>query len=196
MPPVSSEKTDLRREITSRRDCIPGPVRAIKDEAICERFVSLPAYKKARSLLLFASFRSEVSTTPIIRHALNDGKRVCLPRVNRAERKLDLFYINGIEDLESGYMGIPEPVEAPERKVSPGEMDLIMMPGIAFDSEGGRLGYGGGYYDRLIGGMERRPPLVAVAYEEQILEKIPVEEHDIRVDVIITDRRLIEVKTI
>jgi 5-formyltetrahydrofolate cyclo-ligase len=188
------DKKELRKETIERRDRIPSEVRTIKDRTIRDVFLGLKLYSECSRLLLFASFRSEVNTFPIIEKALQTGKRVALPRVNRSEKVLDLYYIDSLEQLERGYMGIQEPVVAPERIAMVEDMEVIVLPGVAFDEQGGRIGYGGGYYDRLIGSIRGRPHLIALAYEEQILPKIPMDPHDIRVDLIVTDRRVIEVR--
>ncbi len=187
------DKKELRRKIIQRRDRIPSEVRAIKDREIMDRIVSYKPFTEIGTVMLFASFRSEVNTFPIIEKALQRGKRVALPRVNRSERMLELYYIESMEQLETGYMGIKEPIVSPERIALAEDMEIIVLPGVAFDEQGGRLGYGGGYYDRLLDSLRKAPLLVAVAYEEQIVDEIPVEQHDRRVQVIITDKRVIEV---
>ncbi len=187
------EKSRLRAEVIRRRDAIPLEVRKAKDRMIQERLSGLAEYRNAGTVMLFASFRTEVDTMPIIADALMQGKRVVLPKVDSAKKELRLYNIRSVDELTPGYMGIPEPGVVEGREVTPEELELIVMPGVAFDERGGRLGYGGGYYDRLIAGLRRRPPLVAVAYEEQIIREVPVADHDIRVDRIVTDRRVIEV---
>ncbi len=186
-------KKELRSEILKKRDLIPPEVREVKNRLIRERFLGLDEYRTADTVMLFASFRTEVDTFEIITTALGDGKRVVLPRVDRETKVLRLYLINNISDLEKGYMGISEPKPVADREVNAEDLDLIMLPGVAFDDRGGRLGYGGGYYDRLIGGIINRPPLIAVAYEEQIVEEVPTAEHDIKVDMIVTDRRVIKI---
>ncbi|GBE36981.1 putative 5-formyltetrahydrofolate cyclo-ligase [bacterium BMS3Bbin07] len=187
------EKSRLRAEVIRKRDSIPLEVRKAKDRMIRERLSGLTEYRNAGTVMLFASFRTEVDTIPIIADALTEGKRVVLPKVDGAKKELRLYNIRSVDELIPGYMGIPEPGVVEGREVAPEELELIVMPGVAFDERGGRLGYGGGYYDRLIAGIRRRPPLVAVAYEEQVVPEVPVADHDIRVDRIVTDRRVITV---
>lgn len=187
------DKRELRKETIQRRDRIPPEVRAIKDREIMERLVTYRPYTEAGTVMLFASFRTEVNTFPIIKRALQEGKKVALPRVNRSQKVLDLYYIESLEQLERGCMGIQEPVVAPERIAMAEDMEVIVLPGVAFDEHGGRIGYGGGYYDRLLDSLQNVPLLVAIAYEEQIVDEIPLEPHDKRVQVIITDNRVIEV---
>jgi 5-formyltetrahydrofolate cyclo-ligase len=94
-------------------------------------------------------------------------------------------------ELKSGYMGIPEPSLPDERLVNLNEIDIVIIPGAAFDYSGNRLGYGAGYYDILLSGRKRRMPVIALAYEEQIVDSIPAEDHDVKVDMIVTDKRVI-----
>jgi len=187
------DKRELRKETIEKRDRIPPEVRAIKDREIMERLITYKPFVDAEAVMLFASFRTEVDTFPIIEKALQEGKKVALPRVNKSEGMLELYYIESIEQLEPGYMKIKEPVPAPERIALAEDMEIIVLPGVAFDEKGGRIGYGGGYYDRLLDSLKKVPLLIAVAYEEQIVDEIPVEQHDKRVQIIITEKRIIEV---
>jgi 5-formyltetrahydrofolate cyclo-ligase len=187
LPPTEDIKTALRREALARRDSIPPPVRRAKDSMIKGRLMGLREFEDARRVLLYASFRSEVSTGGIITEAIGMGKEVCLPRSDPETCTLSIHPIKGFEDLSPGYMGIPEPT-APAR-VGTGDMDIVIIPGVAFDARGGRLGYGKGFYDRTL--KDLKIPFVALAYEEQITGEIPLKEHDVTVDIIITDQRTI-----
>ncbi len=194
MPPISDVKKALRREAIKRRGSISREDKKKKDTHIKDRLMSLREYREANNIVLFASFRSEVNTFPIIEDALMKDKKVIMPKVDDQKKRLMLYSIRNVSELENGYMDIPEPSVEKDREMSPEYVDLVLMPGVAFDEAGGRLGYGGGYYDRLIGEMKERPSLIAVAYEEQIMSTIPVTEHDIRPDKIVTDTRIIDVK--
>jgi 5-formyltetrahydrofolate cyclo-ligase len=184
-------KKSLREEALRRRDAIPLPVRRAKDAAIRERLYSLPEYRDAARVLLYASFRSEADTFSIIEDALSSGKRVMLPKVEG--ERLAVYEIKGIGDAAPGYMGIPEPPASQE--VGLDDVDMVIMPGAAFDIKGWRLGYGKGYYDRLGATAPRVAGpaafFIALAYEEQMADGIPAEEHDVAVDVIITDKRIL-----
>lgn len=181
-------KKSIREEILKRRDSIPLPVRRIKDRAITDRLCALTEFKSAEAVLFYASFRSEVDTAELIKHALGAGKKVFLPRVEGDE--LYIHEIGGPEDLSPGFMGIPEPSGTRQHEV--GEAQIIILPGIAFDERGFRLGYGKGYYDRMLYNVGTRPLLLALAYEEQIVKRVPDEGHDVAVDIIVTDRRIIK----
>lgn len=182
----------LRRELLKKRDSIPSEVRKAKDRVITERLMSLDEIKNANVLFFFASFRSEVNTLDAIAQLLRHGKRIVLPKVDGERHVLLLYEVKGIEELTSGYMGIPEPaILAEERMIEINGVDAVIIPGAGFDAEGNRIGYGGGYYDRLLSSLTRGVPVVAPAYEEQIVESVPAEPHDIRANMIVTDRRVI-----
>jgi len=183
-------KAELRKEILQKRDSIEPSVKKIKDKAVIARLKGLYEFKSAKTLLLYASFRSEVDTHKLIKESLEAQKRVLLPRVNYSLKKLEIREIESLNDIEKGHWGIPEPKRAtPLRDLN--EADLIIVPGVCFDRKGGRIGYGAGYYDKLLKGLNKSIPVIAIAYDEQVVEEIPLEAHDRRVDMIITDREVI-----
>jgi len=185
-------KTAVRHEILGLRDAISQDLRREKSEAIAARFMTLPEYSAAVSILFYVNFRSEVGTRGLIARALKDGKKVLAPKVDRKSHRLKLYEIKDeSSDLEAGYMGIYEPVDGRAREASPDEVELVVMPGVGFDPLCRRLGYGGGYYDRLVETLRPGVPLVALAFEAQMVDEIPSEEHDKRVDRIITETRTI-----
>ncbi|MGD8352174.1 MAG: 5-formyltetrahydrofolate cyclo-ligase, partial [Nitrospirota bacterium] len=185
-------KSRLRAEALKRRDAIPPLVRKVKDRAISERLLSLEAYRRSKAVLFYVSFRSEAETRDLIIAALESGKAVLVPKVHEEDAALELYEIKGLDELAPGYMGIPEPEGRAESLRGIGDVDLVVVPGAAFDEKGNRLGYGKGYYDKLLSSEDARPSLVALAYEEQMVEAIPAEAHDIGIDTILTDRRVIQ----
>ncbi len=190
------DKDSLRRELLRRRDAIPPEVRKVKDRSILERLLSLEEIKRAGLLFFFASFRSEVDTMEAVSRLLRDGRRIAFPKVERQARSLNLYEVKDIAELTKGCLGIPEPsLLAEERMVDINSVDVVIIPGAGFDAEGNRIGYGGGYYDRLLSSMTRDVPVIAPTYEEQVVESIPAEPHDMRVDMIVTDRRVIRCAT-
>jgi 5-formyltetrahydrofolate cyclo-ligase len=179
-------KVAARRDVTAARDAMPADARAAAAAAITARIVALPMYAAARTVLLTLPFRSEWDTLPLIGIALAEGKKVAAPRVNRATRMLELHaLVDPPRDLVPGAFGIPEPVPGAER-VAPEGVDLVLVPGVAFDRAGRRLGYGGGYYDRLLP-LLGRASRVAGAFDVQLVERVPSAPHDLRVDVIVTE---------
>jgi 5-formyltetrahydrofolate cyclo-ligase len=184
-------KNTIRKEALGRRDAIPPEVKRIKDSLIKERLFSLPEFGSARTVLCYASFRSEVETSGIIRESLVSGKKIVLPKVDREKRRLELYEVRDVTELSPGYMGILEPSLTDERSTSLKHIDLVIMPGAGFDISGNRLGYGGGYYDILLARGGKETPKIALAYEEQIIDSIPSEQHDVKMDIIVTDKRII-----
>ena len=184
------DKPALRRELLVRRDQIPPEVRKIKNRLIQERLLSLEEFGKSGIIFFFASFKSEVDTSELIRSALSSGKRVVLPKVDKDRHELLLFEIRDFSELQPGYMGIPEP-PLQDNQMSIKDVDLVIIPGAGFDASGNRIGYGGGYYDRLLSGLQKHVPVIAPAYEEQLVDSLPSEPHDIKVQMIVTDRRVI-----
>jgi 5-formyltetrahydrofolate cyclo-ligase len=179
-------KKTLRKKVLAVRDGLLPGQRTEKSREIEERLFSLPEFKSARTIMFFASFRSEVETAPMIRRALASGKRIILPKVKSKE--LELFEIRNFDsDVSSGAWGIPEPRETAPVKL--GEIDIIIVPGAAFDEQGSRLGYGAGFYDKLL--SEFKKLTVALAFEEQIVSAVPTASHDIPIKKIVTDKRVI-----
>jgi 5-formyltetrahydrofolate cyclo-ligase len=188
-------KASLREKLLGKRDAIPPEVQRVKNRLIGERLLSLDEIKNALVVFIFASFRSEVDTSVIINHLLAEGKKVVLPVVDKEHHGLLLYEIRGLDELAPGCMEIPEPsVRTGERLTAVNDVDAVVIPGAGFDAAGNRIGYGGGYYDILLSGLERHIPIIAPAFEEQIADSLPSEPHDIRVDTIVTDRRIIRAR--
>ncbi len=188
----SSNKKTIRQEILLKRDAIPENIKEEKDTAITQRIIRLPEFTNAKTILFYASFRSEVDTIEMIKISLSHGKQIILPRVDKENKKLLLYKIKDINELAQGYMGILEPSVSEGKLTGLNDIDLIIIPGAAFDVSGSRLGYGAGFYDRLLAGMKKKIPIIAPAYEEQIVDDIPSGPHDVKVTKIITDRRVID----
>ena len=187
-----SDKSEVRAELMKKRDAIPTEVRRAKDRLIRERLLALDEIKVSNLIFFFASFRSEIDTLEPMTLLLAEGKRIVLPKVDRKNHLLLLYEIKSIEELVPGYMGIPEPaVLSEERTITVNDIEAVVIPGAGFDERGDRIGYGGGYYDRLLASIGKDLPVIAPAYEEQITESIPSEPHDIKVTMIVTDRRVI-----
>jgi 5-formyltetrahydrofolate cyclo-ligase len=186
-------KKEIRNKILKIRDQIPLNIRAKKDLHIRGTLFSLPEFNVAKIVLFYASFRSEVETLSLIRESLAMGKRVLLPKVDAKNFLLVLYEIKSMDELYPGYMGIPEPDLPDERCAVIDDAELAIIPGAAFDVSGNRLGYGAGYYDNLLSGGSRRIPIIALAYDEQLVDLIPAEKHDVTVDIIVTDMRVIRI---
>lgn len=181
------QKKLLREQAHANRNAQPN-----KEELsnrICATFAALPEYAAAKTVMFYVDVRSEVRTRHYLPTALTHGKRVVVPYC--VEGELELFLLENMEELALGMYKILEPkVELrniPAKKVDVRELDLIMVPGVAFDRSGARMGHGFGYYDKLLEHARPDAPLVALAFECQLFPKIPTQEHDIFMDKIITE---------
>ncbi len=183
------DKRTIRKEALSRRDSIDFEVKQVKDKKIRERLLALPEFTAAHAVLLYASFRSEVSTFALIQWVLSQNKIAVLPKVVSGCRELALYKVRDLGELAAGYHGIPEPSLPDDRRMDLEAVGLLVVPGVAFDDRCNRLGYGGGYYDRLL--SRKKAPAFALSYEEQIFSSVPSDTHDIKMDKIITDMRII-----
>jgi len=179
-------KKILRKQVLSARDRLSPKEKTTKSREIEERLFSLPEFISAHVIMFFASFRSEVETGRMIRRALHFGKRVVLPKVKGDE--LALYEINDFDnDVAPGAWGIPEPKTFMPAALA--DIDLMVIPGTAFDMQGNRLGYGAGFYDKLLAAFGK--PTVALAFEAQIVYEVPADKHDVPVQKIVTEKRLI-----
>jgi 5-formyltetrahydrofolate cyclo-ligase len=184
-------KSLLRRAVLKRRDAMDAGTRATLSRAIVDDIVELDGYRQSGVVLAYSSFGCELQTAEFVRRVLDDGKTLVFPRVNRERRLLDLHEVRDpARDLEAGTWGIREPRPGRCPRVESEAIDFVIVPGVAFDPRGGRLGYGGGYYDRFLADCSTSCPLlVAGAFEIQVVEEVPVEEHDALMNLIITERK-------
>ncbi len=185
-------KNALRKEIYALRDSLTPEEIAVKSRAVAGQLEELPFYREAATIMFFLSFRSEVDTRGMVEENLAKGKRVLVPKSLPKERVLVPSQLLDLEkDLALGYYDIPEPRAEALRPVEPAEIDLLIVPGVAFDLQGNRRGYGGGYYDRFFERLRPEVPLVAIAFELQIVSRVPIEPWDRRMDWVVTEKRAI-----
>lgn len=180
-------KSDIRQRAHANRRAQEN-----KDElsrAICQKFLQLPEYAAARTVMFYIDVRTEVRTRYDLPGALDSGKRIVVPYC--VEGELELFHLESMDELETGMYKILEPRPdlraVPSKRVDVAELDLIMVPGVAFDRSGARMGHGMGYYDKLLEHARLQTPLVALAFECQLFPEIPTQEHDVFMDKIITE---------
>jgi len=184
---MSAEKDRLRGELLARRSAIRDRER--KDKAIFEAVSALPLYQKAGQILFYVSTSEEADSRKLLAAALREKKEVFVP-LCFPESRLAFYRIRCMEDLRPGHFGIlePEPSQCKELALEPGksfEGALCLVPGVAFDLRGCRLGYGKGYYDRFLAG--RSIPTVGLCYRELVLPELPAEEYDQRVGLLATE---------
>lgn len=183
-------KERLRCEFLERRGQLAFEEVYRLSSRIQKRFIATTYYRSAGRVALYSSFRNEVLTDEIFQDALSSGKRVYFPRITREKKHLSFCRIAHPGDLRVGSYDILEPCDLGDTQ-EPEGLDLVVLPGVVFDTGGARLGYGKGYYDMTLSGASC--PVVALAFEFQVYDgEIPLEEHDVRVSAIITEERTYE----
>lgn len=182
-------KAHIRSRVLAARNGLSPEERSTQSRQIAERIVGMMAFRHARVVMAYNTFGSEVHTDAFIRVVREGGKRLVLPRIDRGRDCLALYQVDGEHALKAGVWGIREPDPVLCAPVSPGELDFVLTPGVAFDRRGGRIGYGKGYYDRLLAScLEEggRPWTVAGAFDVQLVDAVPLEEHDVPVHAVAT----------
>lgn len=173
-------KKKLRKELTILRDSIRKEIQEQAPDQCMKHLREWKAYQQTEWIYIFLSFRSELNTLVMIEEMMKDGKKIACPRVEGKD--MNFYHIRSLQDCLAGSWGILEPKEDCELVTQPG---CMLLPGLGFDLTGGRIGYGGGFYDRY---LEKRNDLIKIglAYEEQLVEGLEMEEHDIRIDYLLT----------
>lgn len=174
------DKKELRRSIRERKRAMTEEEIVTRSKALGKAFADSALYRDAKTIYGYLPYNQEVRTVPMLEQALRDGKKVAVPKVVGDE--MVFIYLSDLTQVEKGYAGIPEPIA--DEPVANDETALVLMPGLAFDREGHRIGYGGGFYDKF---LEREPshPTLALCYEFQMLGHLETEEHDIPVDCVL-----------
>lgn len=174
------DKKELRRSIMQQKRAMSPEEIERKSAELAKRFLASDFYRKAKTLYGYMPYNQEVRTVPILEQALRDGKRVAVPKVYGDEMRF--IYVTDLTAMEKSGFGIPEPIV--DGPVGDDPYALVLMPGLAFDREGHRIGYGGGFYDKF---LEQEPehPTVALCYDFQMLPLLKTQAHDIPVDAVI-----------
>ena len=187
---LKQQKDAIRRQAHANRQA-----QADKEplsQIICETFAALPEYAAAGTVMFYVDVRSEVRTRHYLPTALEHGKRIVVPYC--VDGELELFWLQSMDELEVGMYKILEPKpelrKLPEKRIDVSELNLVMVPGVAFDRSGARMGHGFGYYDKLLEHASRETPLVALAFECQLFPEIPTQAHDIFMDKIVTEQQV------
>lgn len=187
---LQSRKQQIREQAHENRRAQEN-----KDElsrVICEKFAALPEYQNAKTVLFYLDVRAEVRTRHYLPTALAHGKKIVVPYC--VDGLLELFHLESMDELDVGMYKILEPKaglrELPSKRVDVQELDLVMVPGVAFDKTGARMGHGKGYYDKLLEHARPDTPLVALAFECQLFPEIPTQSHDVFMDKIVTEREV------
>ena len=174
------DKKTLRKIIREQKQAMTQEQIETASEKLAKMFLETELYHQAKTLYGYLPYNQEVRTVPILEQALADGKKVAVPKVYGDEMKF--IYLTDLTQVACGYAGIPEPIaDVPEGN---DPTALVLMPGMAFDREGHRIGYGGGFYDKFLA-EEPQHPTIALCYEFQMVEDLPTEEFDIPVDCVL-----------
>ncbi len=189
---LNDAKKALRTAVLAARDAMPADARHAAAKAITQRLVGLDAYRDANSVLTYMSFGTEPDTQHFFDRLLRDGKMTVLPRIDKASKSLKLHRVESHADLVDGVWGIREPrADAP--LVAIADIDVVLMPGLAFDRAGNRLGHGAGYYDRLLATVLRKPLRVAAAFDCQVVNAVPTGPDDQPFHLLITESQLLHI---
>lgn len=192
MDSIGELKKSLREAVLNKRNILDREEVRDKSCVIIDKIYSLPQFSSAGLIMCYIDFRNEVKTIQFINTCLKSGKRVAVPLITEHDGIKTMYaceITNTTDDLETGYFGILEPVK--DRPVPAESIDLAIVPGVAFDKSLNRLGFGKGYYDRFLPYLKKQCPKIGIAFEIQIADFVPVSEYDIKMDMIITEERII-----
>lgn len=182
-----AEKIKLRKEMLQKRSALSPIARTAASEAIVERIIQSEAFAHAQVVFAFLPFREEVAIEALITACWQHGKHVYVPKIDTIQKTMHFYELRSWDALAIGHYGIREPdATCPKYEGAP-PIDIVLMPGVAFDRELGRLGYGAGYYDRFLQQLHHQPMLIAPAYSAQIVDRVPTDAWDISIDAIVTE---------
>lgn len=175
------EKKELRAQIRAKKAALTEAQILAASARLAQQLYAHPAYRAAKTIYGYLAFNEEVRTVPMLRQAQKDGKRVAVPKVYGEEMRF--LWLDDLDAVAPGYYGVPEPIA--DEPVADDETALILMPGLAFDPEGHRCGYGGGFYDRYLAAHPAHPTL-AMCYDFQLFEHLRVERFDVPVQYVLS----------
>lgn len=191
-PSLKIQKTELRRQYMEKRKAIPTERKAAADKAICRKLASTVSFRFADTVMLYSALPSEIDLTELINVALSQGKRVVLPRCVAGSPIMNFHIVTDLSTLEKGSFSIMEPpAHSPIWTPTDSDKAICVIPGVLFDQQGHRVGYGKGYYDRYL--SDKKVQRIGVVYDDFILKSLPHGRYDLAVDLIVTEKRLISV---
>jgi 5-formyltetrahydrofolate cyclo-ligase len=189
---IRDRKQYIRRSIRAVRRRLSEAERLAHSRRVWERVATLPCYQHARVVLGYVAFDHEVLTDGLMQQTMASGKQLVLPMVLGDRQDMALYVIEDLGcDVAPGYRGILEPQPQRTRAVAPETLELALIPGVAFDLRGGRLGFGTGFYDRLLSRLPQGIPTVGLAFDFQVIPRLPFQPHDILLEAIVTEQRII-----
>jgi 5-formyltetrahydrofolate cyclo-ligase len=188
-------RSSVRKEMIALRKGTSAEVQQAESNAIFEKIYEMPEYAAATEVFLYASVNGEVATENFAKKVLADGKKLAYPVSEKGSSDMEFYYINSLSVLTPGFMKIPEPKASAHNIAIPSaeSPSIIIVPGVAFDKDRNRLGYGAGYYDKYLALHSNAfMKKIAVSYSFQVVEALPNESHDMKPDVVVTGSRVIE----
>jgi len=189
-------KHSLRKQLLNKRKLLSNRAILEKSNEIADKLIKFDKYRQSEKIMLYIATKSEVQTQRIIESAQKDNKKIYIPLIIQEQHDLTPSLVIDYEkEIALGNLGIYQPKEEFHRLFPPSIIDLVIVPGVAFTQQGYRLGRGGGYYDRFLKKLSGQAYSVALAFEMQIIKEIPLEESDMPVNCIITEKRIIKLKS-
>ena len=189
---LRAEKKQMRSAVLARRDGMSPSERAVASRAIVDKLCTLTNYQSASVVLIYMAFGSEIETKPLFERIVANGKMAVLPRVDKTSQTLMLHSVKSVAELQSSGWGIFEPATSAPM-VALKEVGFVLLPGVAFDRTGNRLGYGRGYYDKLLLRADPTLARVAAGFSCQIVDKVPAGPFDQKIDTLITENEIITI---
>jgi 5-formyltetrahydrofolate cyclo-ligase len=181
-------KAELRKSLIKKRMALSDDQVSLKSQTIFKRLLAENILENHKRIMVYKDFRKEVQTDELIDYLLEHHYEVILPRVSEDFKTLELYHIKGNEDMQLSSYGILEPIPLEENRVLAKTLDLILSPGVGFTPNCYRIGYGGGFYDKLLSGLDNIM-VCALAFDCQLLDALPLETHDQQLDMIVTETR-------
>lgn len=195
MNDISNKKKQIRKDILEVRRSMDIDKKDTYDTLIEKSFFESSFYKEAKNIFIYISYDSEINTKRMINRAINEGKNIYVPRTEFDTKLMNAVKINDFSNLVESRYGILEPKKE-EPFIDPNELDLIVVPGVAFDKNGGRIGYGAGYYDRYFKRINEknkaRITKLALIYDFQLIDEVPTDEEDVLIDAVLTEKQFIK----
>jgi len=192
---IEVEKKQLRKYIQDKRDNLSLGLRKKKNKEITQKFLKTTDYLNSKNIFIYYPFRSETDTTIIIKKALKESKNIILPRVEGT--LVNLYFVNDVHtQLQEGSYKIIEPIPSSCTKAHVSDINLAIVPGVAFDRNLNRLGYGGGFYDKILRNLPQSIKKIALSFDIQIVPNIPVLDYDIKIDMLITESKIYKAERI
>ncbi|MGO4182314.1 5-formyltetrahydrofolate cyclo-ligase [Paenibacillus sp. TAF43_2] len=193
-PNQRGDKAYIRSQITIKRNKLPVEQRRLWSEAACTKAMAFIESHSVGAFMVYVSFRSELDLSGLIEWGWRTGREVIAPRCIAADRSMELYTLRSWDDLIPGAYGILEPNPNTAQPFKDNcELGVVFVPGLAFDLQGGRLGYGGGYYDRFAESFQNnasKPYWLGIAFEAQLIDEVPLEGHDLKMDGLITEKNM------